>query len=191
MKLSRQELAVILVTVALLIVVGGVLALIFGQYSDWYTKEYSSIYLTSGDMKFSNLNEGLAFGNVQFKVHNAWKLNSKYIVHVLPAGDDFYFQLDGKWHSYLDIEDLTPAFNVVKNGSKFTVHAKDLTMQAVLSGLNEGKDIVIASDDVDATAHYMLIVGNGQHAVSIIFRCAINSHVGVGDVEIDPPSMVI
>ena len=189
--IKRQELAVILVTVALLVIVGGAFALLFGQYSYWYTTEYSAIYLTSGKTKFFPSSDEVILGNVQFKVHNAWTLNSKYVVHVLPAGDNFYYQVDGRWHSYLDIDDLTPAFNVETNGSKFIIHAKGKKMQVVLSSLNNGKDVVIAADDVDDSVHFLLVVTtlDGKHSVSVPFRCV--TYVDVGGIEIDPPSMVI
>ena len=189
--MKRQEIAVICLTVAMLLGVDAVFVAIFGVYSNGYTVKYSPIYLSSGSMKFFHDSDGFVLGNAQFKVHNAWTSNSKYTVQVLPTGEDFYFQVDGRWYSYLDtIKDLTPGFNIVIAGSKFTIFAKCLTMQQVLSELNDGKDIVIASNGVNSTAHYKLVVStlDGRNAVSITFRCQIPT--GVDDVEL-PPNLVI
>lgn len=192
MKQSRQEIAVILVTVALLVIVAVVFVVIFGQFSNWYSTDYSPIYLTCGKIKFFNDNDGLALGDAQFKVHNLWASNKKYTVQVLPTGEDFLYQLEGEWYSYLDtVKDLTAAFNVDVDGSKFTIHAKGLSVRQILSKRNNGKDVMIASAEVYETIRYKLVVStlDGKHSVTVTFRC-INS-VGVDRVEMDPSGDLI
>ena len=184
MKQSRQEIAVILVTVALLVIVAGALAVIFGHHSDWYSTDFSPIYLSCGETKFFNDTDGVVLGNAQFKVHNAWSFNNRYTVKVVPAGEDFLYQVDGEWYSYLDtVTDLTAAFNVKVDGSKFTVYAKGLSLRQILSELNDGKDVVLVSSEVYGAIHYNLVVTtlNGKHFVTVTFRC-----FGVDRVELDP-----
>ena len=174
--MKRQEMAVIALTVVLFVIVGGVLLAIFGVYTDGFSRKYSPIYITSGNMQFFQDNdEPFELGNVQFKVHNAWTSNSRYTVQVLPTGEDFYYQVDGRWYSFLDIEDLTPAVDISIDGRRFVVRAKNMFLSNVISSLYGGKEVVIAADNVDLTPHYKLVVtsSNGKHYVFLTFCCEL------------------
>ena len=193
--MTRQEVAVIALTVAMLLVVGAVLVVIFDVYTNDFTTDYSPIYLSAGEMKFFPNSDPVELGNVQFKVHNAWALNKRYTVQILPTGEDFLFQVDGKWYRFLDIQDLTPAFHIVFDGSSFVIYASARPMEYVLRDLFGGlkeKDVVVAADNASTTVHYNLVVTtlNGKHSVTVPFKCK-QAPTGVDDVEIDPPNVVI
>ena len=188
MKLSRQELAVIALTVALLVIVGSIILAVAGVYTGGFKHEFRYFYVSAGKTKYLQ-DADVVMGNVQFKVHYVLKKRQAYTVRVLPAGEDFFYQVDGRWVSYMDLGGVTSAFDVDLNNKSFVIWCRDVTMQDVLEAMHPGSTVYIPWEDIDSTAHFKLLVtaGDGSQSIALTFRC----HGPVRDVEIDPPNLVI
>lgn len=188
MKLSRQELAVILLTVALLLVVAGVIFAVDGVYTGGFKHEFRHFYVSAGGIKYLQ-DADVIMGNVKFDVHYVLKKRQAYTVMVVPTGEDFYYQVDGGWKSYLDLGGVTSAFDVELYSKYFIIRARNVTLQDVLEAMHPGCTVTIPWDNMDNSAHYKLVVsaGDGSQSISLTFRCMAPVH----DVEIDPPSLLI
>lgn len=189
--LQQREKYVILVTVAMILIVVAALTIVVADYTDGFKEEFTGLYLSAGDTVFYS--DGSAIlGDVEFKVHNAWDLNSHYTVQVLPTGDDFFYRVEGdsKWSSYLDsVKDLTEVFDVEVTGSKFVIKCKQKSIKAVLEQLH-GKEVEIPAAD-DGVEHFKLVVTLttgwvSERSIEVSFCCV----VGAGGIEIDPPNVV-
>ena len=188
--LQQREKYVILVTVLMVLIVVAALTIVVADYTDGFKQDFTGLYISAGDTVFYSDGEAV-LGDVEFKVHNAWDLNSHYTVQVLPTGEDFFYRVadDYRWYSYLDsVEDLSEAFNVVKRGSKFTIVCQYVTMQDVLQRLY-GKEVEIPTNEND-TAHFKLVVTTDtgwipERSIEITFSCELP------DFELDPPHIVM
>ena len=188
-KLSRQEIVIIAITVTLIVIVGCVFLTIAGVQTDGFKHEFRYFYVTAGKTKYLQ-DADVVLGNAQFDVHYILKKNVGYTVKVLPAGDNVIYRTDGGWLSYTsEVKDVTSAFDIELGDKSFVIRCRDKTMQEVLETLYPEEDVTIYAKDVDSTAHFKLVVtaGDGSQSVSLTFRCLM----GVKDIEIDPPSLLI
>ena len=191
MSQQRIELYVILVTVAMVLIVVAALVGVYADYTDGFKQDFTGLYVSAGDISFYS--DGSAvLGDVEFKVHNAWDLNSHYTVKVLPAGEDFVYRIEGdnRWYSYLNnIEDLTPFFGIQVKGSKFVMRCSQVSIQDILERYY-GKEVDIPTDEA-GLEHFKLVVTTDTgwirgRSIEIEFRFVVD----VTDFEVDPPSVV-
>ena len=189
--LRQRENIVIVITVAMILIVVAALLGVYADYTDGFKQDFTGLYLTAGDTAFYT-DGNAVLGNVEFKVHNAWDLNSHYTVKVLPAGDDFVYRVgeDSKMYSFLtDVDDLSAALDLKVKGSKFSIKCLDVTMQDVLQRYY-GEEVDIPSDE-NNRIHFKLVVTLdtgwvSTQSIEVSFRCSSK----VSGVEIDPPRVV-
>ena len=176
----QQEKKVIIVTVVLIAIVAVALLIFFGYYTNWYKTHFSTFYLVEGKTKLFTDVEGLSLRNERIAVHYDFVKDKSYTVQVLPTGEDFSFTVDGVCLSFLELSDLTPAFNIVLSDKSFSIRCKNVTMQEVLSRLFPGRSIEV-DEEVDTTPHFKLVVAtaDGKHSVCMTFRC-YHQVTGVG-----------
>ena len=187
-KLSKKQIAIIAITVALLVVVATVILTVDGVYTGGFKHEFRHFYVSANGNNYLQDSE-VVMGNVKFDVHYVLKDNVGYTVQVVPTGEDFAFLVDDTWVSYLELEDLTPAFDIQLDKNSFVIRCREMTMQYVLQRMYPNSDVSLVPKDVDATARYKLVItaGDGSQSISLTFRCFCR----VKDVEIDPPSLLI
>lgn len=188
--LQQREKYVILVTVLMILIVVASLLGVYADYTDGFKEEFTGLYLSAGDTVFYS--DGSAvLGDVEFKVHNAWDLNSHYTVKVVPTGEDFFYRVEGenRWYSYLDnVEDLTSVFDIEVKGSKFVIHCKGKIIRAVLEEYYSKKvEIPAVDNDVE---HFKIVVTLttgwvSERSIEVSF-CSVPG-IGVGGVELDTP----
>ena len=187
--MKQQEKAVIAVTIALLIIVATVIFVVAGVYTSWFSHEFKHFYVSVGRTKYLQDAE-VVLGNTRFDVHHVLKKDVGYTVQVLPTGEDFTFQLDGRWLSYTsELKDVTEAFEIEQGEKSFTIRCKQKLMQDVLETVYLDSEVNIPSDDVDLSAHFKLVVtaGDDSESITLTFRCLIR----MTDFEVDPPNLVI
>lgn len=188
--MQQREKYVIIGTVALLVVVAAIILTVAGVYTDGFQTEFRHFYVSVNRDKYLQ-DADVVMGNVQFDVQYVLKRNVGYTVQILPAGDDFTFQLNGQWLSYKsEIDDLTEAFDIELGENSFIIRCRQKSMQDVLEAIYPESTVYIPTvDDVDSSAHYKLVVtaGDGSQAITLTFRCWFR----ITSFEIDPPSLLI
>ena len=184
----QQRKAVTILTIIMLVVLLAGALLYVAEFTDGFDRKFTRLYLSVGDAKFFE-DTSVALGNTALKVHIAFRLNKNYTVKVVPAGDEFTYRVDDKFYSYLsEIDDLTKAFEIQRNGRSFTINAKQRSMSDVLRTLYPNQTVTVPAE-VESGYHYRLIVSSddGRYSIDLTFRCIFD----VKDVEVDPPNLAI
>ena len=146
----------------------------------WVTVDGNRYYVDSDELVLSD---------TDVDVHYLVEWLSKkqgYTYKVLPAGNDFGYSVDGEARHYLDIEDMTAAFEITERENGITVKAHGKNLADVLQSLYPNSEIVTLAED---NGYYfkLVVTSVDGKSVALTFRCA----VAVDGIEVDPPAIVV
>ncbi len=142
--MSDTVIKIIAVVLILLIVVA--LVGVFAKFTDGFTSDFSSFYVTVGDKDVMSVGGGfVATVNEPLKVDVKYVFNSSdgdnendYSVKIIPntaPNEDFDFTLNGDVYSYQAEADLTKGFNIELSEKSFTVAPKGNSLTEIFEAI--------------------------------------------------------
>lgn len=182
---------------AIILIILGVVLLVcfgFGVYvlleSTNYCKNWATdFWVTIDGNRYYVDSDELVLSDTDVDVHYLVEWLSKkqgYTYKVMPAGNDFGYMADGVVYHWLDIEDLTPAFEFVERDNGFTIKAHGKKVAEMLQALHPDSEIITANES-ESYNYKLVITSVDGKTVELTFRCK----VAVEGIEIDPPSIFV
>jgi len=181
--------------VAIICIVLGVVLLVgvaFGVYvllesTNYFKAKPTDFWVTAQGKRYYSDTDGLVFSDTAVGVHYlvGWLSGKQgYTYKVVPSGDDFEYTVDGKTYNFLDIKDLTAAFEIVERQDGIIVKAYDKTVSDVLHTLHPNSDIDVLT--LEQPCYKLVFTSADGKTVALTFRCT----EAVDGIEIDPPSVI-
>lgn len=182
------------------IILGAILlcGMVFGVFvlldsTNYFTTTPTNFYVVADGVRYYAGSNELIHSETKIEVHYLVEWLTKkqgYSYKIVPAGEDFEFVLDGNVCNFLDIEDLTPAFEITERSQSLAVKV-DKKINNVLSDLYPGRKVAILGADVSIAQCNLLITSVDGKVISFTFSCDVDSEDdGSIKIELDPPAIV-
>lgn len=179
-KNKRSNLVLIIILVVILMLVITVIG-VFAKFTNNFKSGFKTFYVKF-DGKFyteTNNNIHLDYGK-KYNFECKYLLNEKddkkadYNVKIVPnrsIDNNFIFSVDGEKISFLDVEDLTTAFDIYKVENGFILELpEDFTISKCLKKVYAGKDVVITEGLFERDLYYTLVISSYNEKIVYYFN---------------------
>lgn len=187
MSKAAAIMLIILGVVLLFGVVLGVYVLL--ESTNYFKCKPTDFWITAQDTRYNSDADELVFKDTAIGVHYlvGWLSGKQgYTYKIVPVGHNFEYTVDGVTYNYLDIEDLTDAFEIVERKDGIIIKANNKRLDTALQSLYPNGDVNVPTSRNSGFTCKLIITAVDGKTVALTFRCS----VAVEGIELDPPSVV-
>lgn len=193
-KTAAKKIGYVLVALLLLAAIG----LIY-KFTNGFNEDFKTFYVECDGKQILTADSKMTFENgktykftVKYTFDNGKSEPKDYSVKIVPHIErDFDYTVDGERYFFSKTNELTTCFSLAKNDTYFELEIpEELTLQKVLSGLYEGKEITVPADaEVNNPFPYCLVISsyNGKIRYHINFNVSGKNVTGI---TLNPPEII-
>ncbi len=166
-KVKVRKASAIVVYILLILAVIALICFV-ARFTNGGTTEFKTFYIQVGNEMYTEKGEvRLSLSPVRFDVKYTFGSltgdNSGYDLRIIPCVNDetdFAFKVDGQTYIYSQEEDLTKAFDIVRDDKGFTITSGNTDMTMILQRLYAGKSVEMLDVDASKNVYFNLLVTN-------------------------------
>lgn len=203
MRAKNETITVISKVIAfvlILLLIAGVVGF-FVVYTNGFTSDFRSFYVEYGGEKILRDKT-----SVSLQLDKPHRFDCRYVfasgqdggdygynVSVIPNADgdtDFEFTVGENVYSYSALEDLTPAFDIERNGGYFILTLpSDFGMQSVLCALFPEETVSVPAEVTVEGYYYTLVVSSYNERT--VYYISFNCFFGIASLQMSEERVII
>ena len=186
----NKAIAVICIILGVILLVGfafGIYVLL--EATDCFKSKPTDFWVTVDGNRYSAFGSNLAVFDKPIQVHYLidWLSEKQgYSYKIVPTGENFTYSVDGNECSYLDLEDLTSAFEVNEYSNGLIIRHNGNTLVNVLQSLYPNQTVRFVTMPQDNFCYKLVVTSVSGKTVELTFRSGISAD----NIDLTPPSIL-